>query len=458
MILFSTIINLNMLGFTTNMRRIVDSALQKWKKSSTRKPLIIRGARQVGKTTAIRHLSESFADFVEINFETEPKWRNIFDGTLDPARLLIDLELIAEQKIIPEQTLLFFDEVQACPQALLALRYFYEKLPQLHVIAAGSLLEFAIDEVGVPVGRVQFLYMYPLSFIEFLWALNKDILIDAILNTSAQSLLTEVVHDKLNRLLGEYLAIGGMPEAVLHWTKTHSYAECIEIHHDLITAFKQDFHKYAKKTQIKHVEHLFNYLALQAGQVFRYSHIPGEYRKRELEPALRLLIKANIITPVLNSSAQGLPLGAQTNFDKFKIIMLDVALMQSLLGLSSSDWILDPNQVFINKGMIAEAFVGQELLAYSPSRQAQSLYYWRRDQPTSQAEVDYLMVNKQQIIPIEVKAGKGSTLRSMHAFLRENPDTPYGIRFSTQNYSFFEKIYSYPLYAVVNSIENFKLP
>ncbi len=435
------------------MKRIIDQPLETWKKSPTRKPLIISGARQVGKTTAVRHLGKTFSNVVEINFEAEPQWRAIFEQNLDPKRLIIDLELIAEQKITTGSTLLFFDEIQACPQAIIALRYFYERLPGLHLIAAGSLLDFAIDEVGVPVGRVQFLYMYPLSFVEFLWASGKVMLVDALLAASIQAPLSEVIHEKLNRLVGEYLAIGGMPEAVLHWTQTHDYAGCVEIHHDLVTAFKQDFHKYARQTQIKHVEHLFHYLPHQAGQVFRYNHIPGELRKRELEPALRLLIKANIITPVMHSAAQGLPLGAQANGDKFKIILLDVALMQALLGLTSSDWILNPEQTFIKKGMIAEAFVGQELLAYGSCRQAQTLYYWHRDQPTSQAEVDYLIVNHQVIIPIEVKAGKGSTLRSMHAFLRDHPQTPYGIRFSTQNYSRYEKIDSYPLYAVAGSLQ-----
>lgn len=435
------------------MKRIIDFALETWKKSPTRKPLIIRGARQVGKTTAVRHVGKTFANFVEINFEAEPQWRTIFEGSLDPKRLLIDLELIAEQKITPGKTLLFFDEIQTCSQALLALRYFYELLPDLHLIAAGSLLDFAIDEVGIPVGRVQFLYMYPMSFVEFLWALDKHILVDAISSSSIQTPLSEVIHNKLNRLLGEYIAIGGMPEAVLHWSKTQDYAGCVEIHHDLLTAFKQDFHKYARQTQVKHVAHLFHYFPQQTGQVFRYNHIPGELRKRELEPALRLLMKANIITPVIHSAAQGIPLGAQANVDKFKLILLDVALMQALLGLTSSDWILNPEQTFVNKGMVAEAFVGQELLAYGPCRQAQTLFYWHRDQPTSQAEVDYLVVAHQHIIPIEVKAGKGSTLRSMHAFLRDHPQTPYGIRFSTQNYSTYEKIHSYPLYAIANSLQ-----
>ena len=430
------------------MKRIVDQDLLKWKTSPVRKPLVIRGARQVGKTTAVRHLGNSFSNIVEINFEAAKEWRVMFEGNLDPKRILMDLELLAEQKIIPGQTLLFFDEIQACPQALVALRYFYEMLPELHLIAAGSLLDFAIDEVGISVGRVQFLYMYPMSFIEFLWSLNKDMLVDAILSSSPQMPLSDTIHEKLNRLLGEYLAVGGMPEVVSYWSQRQDYSGCVDIHHDLLTAFKQDFHKYARATQIKHVEHLFHYIPHQAGQVFRYNHIPGEYRKRELAPALALLMKANIITPIFHSAAQGIPLGAQANVDKFKIILLDVALMQALLGFTSSDWILNAAQVFINKGMIAEAFVGQEMLAYGSCRQAQALYYWHRDQPTSQAEVDYLMVDNQQIIPIEVKAGKGSTLRSMHAFLRDHLQSPYGIRFSTQNYSTYEQIQSVPLYAV----------
>ncbi|MDF1683481.1 MAG: DUF4143 domain-containing protein [Legionellaceae bacterium] len=309
------------------------------------------------------------------------------------------------------------------------------------------------EEVGVPVGRVQFLYMYPMSLIEFLWAQDKKMLVDAMLAASIDRPLSALVHDKLNRLLGEYLAIGGMPEAVSYWSQTHDYKGCLDIHHDLLTAFKQDFHKYARTTQVKHVEQLFRTVPQQAGQVFRYTHIPGEFRKRELEPALALLMKANVITPVVSSSAQGLPLGAQANINKFKLLLLDVALMQALLGLTSSDWILNPEQVFINKGMVAEAFVGQELLTYGSARQAQDLYYWHRNQPTSQAEVDYLIVNNQDIIPVEVKAGKGSTLRSMHAFLKEHPKTPYGIRFSTQNYSVYEKIQSFPLYAVANVLK-----
>lgn len=430
------------------MRRIVDNYLKNWKTSPTRKPLIIRGARQIGKTSTVRHFGKHFSHFVEINFEASTQCHNLFSGDLSPQQLLIDLGLLFNQKIIPGETLLFFDEIQACPRALIALRYFYEKMPELHLIAAGSLLEFAIDEVGIPVGRVQFLYMYPMSFIEFMWALGNELLVDAILNTSPLTPLHAMVHTKLNRLVGEYIAIGGMPEAVALWRDTHEYTRCLEVHHDLLTAFKQDFQKYSRGTQIKYVEQLFQYAPHQVGQVFRYNRIPGEFRKRELMPALSLLMQANIVIAVKQTAAQGLPLGAQVNLEKFKLIMVDVALTQALLGLTSSAWILDLEKNFINKGMIAEAFIGQEILAYSQLRQPETLYYWHREQPTSQAEVDYLLVKENKIIPVEVKAGKGSTLRSMHAFLHAHPDLTYGIRFSTQNYSIYEKIHSYPLYAV----------
>lgn len=430
------------------MKRIVDQHLQEWKVSKHRKPLMIRGARQVGKTSAVRYLAESFPQYLEINFEAQSKWKDLFEGDLNPQQILMNLELMTGQKIIQGETLLFLDEIQICPRAILALRYFYEKRPELHVIAAGSLLEFAIEEVGIPVGRVQFLYMYPMSFIEFLWALDQERLVEAFLSASVHHPLNELVHDKLNQLLGEYLAIGGMPEAVAHWVSEHNYKGCVDIHHDLLSAFKQDFQKYAKTTQIKFVEQLFQYVPQQLGQVFKYQRIPGDFRKRELAPALSLLIKANIVIPVYLTSAQGFPLGAQANLDKFKLIFLDVALTQVLLGLTSSAWMLDSQISFVNKGMIAEAFVGQEMLVYAQPRQSKSLYYWHREQPSSQAEVDYLLAHEQKIIPIEVKSGKGSTLRSMHSFLNEHSETEYGVRFSLQNYSVFEKIYTYPLYSV----------
>ncbi|MBI5448624.1 MAG: AAA family ATPase [Gammaproteobacteria bacterium] len=430
------------------MKRRVYTYLKAWKDAHPHKPLIINGARQIGKTTTVRQFASKFFNLIEINLESQPDIHAIFEQNLDPERLIIDLQLITGKTITPKKCLLFIDEIQACPRAITALRYFYEKMPELHVIAAGSLLQFAIDKVGVPVGRIAFLHMYPMSFLEFLEALGESLLAEAIQNQDGKTPFNSAVHQKALRLFGEYIAIGGMPEAVAAWRDTHHYQSCLEIHHDLIAAYKQDFEKYARKTQIKYIEHLFQEIPHFIGKQFRYSHITGHYRKRELEPALYLLEKANVVSPVHYTAAQGIPLGAQTRLDNFKLIPLDIALNQAALGLTSEEWILDPEKTFINKGTITEAFVGQELLAYANPRQNAALYYWHREERGSQAEIDYVIARNGAIVPIEVKSGKGSSLKSMQCFLNDHPTCQYGVRFSTHNFSQYEKIYSYPLYSV----------
>ena len=436
------------------MDRLAHTTLKAWKGSDVRKPLIIRGARQIGKTTCVRHFGQSFTNTVELNFERRTELHALFEKDLAPEQLITDLQVVTKQTITPGKTLLFFDEVQACPRVLIALRYFFEKMPALHVIAAGSLLEFAIEQVGVPVGRVNFLHMYPMSFLEFLWALDERHLADVIFQHDPSQPVSSVVHDRGLRLLGEYMAVGGMPEAVAAWRDRKNYQQCLDIHHDLIAAFEQDFEKYAKETQIKYVEHVFRQAPYQLGRQFQYAKLSGNYRKRELSPALELLVRANIMTPVFQTSGQGIPLGADANPEAFKAIFIDVALTQALLGLTAEQWILDPARAFVNKGALSEAFVGQECLAYANPRQKKSLYYWQRNRRGSEAEVDYLMGLSGHVIPVEVKAGKGSTLKSMNLFLNNHPSTPYGIRFSAHNYSIHDKLHTYPLYAVFGLLKN----
>ncbi len=327
-------------------------------------------------------------------------------------------------------------------------------MPELHVIAAGSLLDFAIESVGVPVGRVEFLYMYPLSFLEFLYTLDENILIKAITPHVIEKPISSIAHDRLLQLLKEFLAVGGMPEVVHAWVKEKNIVTCVKIQRTLINTYRQDFNKYAKKSQIKYLDLLFDHIPLQLGKKFKFSAVPGEFRKRELSPCIDLLATAGIIHKVYHTAAQGVPLGAQIDPDEFKIVFLDVALAQAILGLDTTEWLLSSEQSLINKGALVEAFIGQELLAYSSPLQKQQLYYWLRDERTAQAEVDYITTIKQVIIPIEVKSGSGTTLKSMHIFLEKHPRSPYGIRFSTQNYSVHENIYSYPLYAVCMAIKN----
>ncbi len=435
------------------MKRLILHYLTEWRDSSIRKPLILRGARQVGKTHVARQLGKTFENFIEANFERTKELKALFQEDLDPKIICEKLELIFNQKIIPHKTLLFFDEIQVCPEASIALRYFYEEMPELHVMAAGSLLDFAIEKVGVPVGRVSFCYMHPMSFIEFMMATGNDLFAENILHHTSET-MNEALHNKAIKLLGEYMLIGGMPEAVSHWINHRDIKQCSEIHHAIIDSYRQDFEKYAKINQLKYVELIFDRIPAMICEHFKFSQLTPDYQKRELAPCLDLLIKAGITQKVIYSACNGVPLGAEANPEKFKLIFLDIALTQSMLGLDLRNWILDPEQALqhVNKGKIAEAFIGQELLAYSSFSTRPSLHYWQRMSVGSSAEVDYVIASGQNIIPIEVKGGKGGTLRSMHSFLQSRPSIQNGWRFSTQNYSVYEKIISFPLYAVAGAL------
>lgn len=434
------------------MKRIIDWHLKGWKNDSRRKPLVLRGARQVGKTYAVRELGKTFTSMVEINFEFVPDAKNIFDKDLDPQRIIWELGLLTKTKIIPGETLLFLDEVQVAPNVILALRYFYEKMPELHVIAAGSLIDFALQQVGMPVGRVMMLYIFPLSFMEFLSATGNAVLIEPILDGRAVS---EVIHDQIGDLLSHYLVIGGMPEAVIEWARTNNPVIVRDVQKQLIETYRADFPKYARKHQLKYLETLFAQIPHFIGEQFKYSSIHGGYKKRELAPCLELLVHANVVHRVTHSAGNGVPLGAEVNLEWFKTIFLDVGISMAILELDLNAWFINPDKDLINRGRIVEAFVGQELLCYSTPKWKNQLYFWKRDVTGATAEVDYLLDNQGVVIPLEVKSGVGSTLRSMHQFLSEHKSSPYGIRFWSQNYMpLRDKLESRPLYSVANLVDN----
>jgi predicted AAA+ superfamily ATPase len=431
------------------MKRIIDYFLLAWKNNKFRKPLLLRGARQVGKTFAVRSLGKTYTHFVEINFELYPSIALIFEQDLNPHRIIQELSLQIGQRIIPGQTLLFLDEVQLAPQVIIALRYFYELLPELHIVAAGSLLDFAIAQVGVPTGRVDFLYMYPLSFIEYLAAIEEHMLIEEILRHDLTAALFDSLHQKLLQYVGHYIALGGMPEVIARWIETRDIIAVHDVHASIMNSYRHDFHKYARTLQIKYVELVFKHIPYQLGGKFKYSDIEGEFRKRELAPALDLLITAGVARKIFYSAGQGLPLGAQIDPLDYKVIFLDIGLAQYSLGLDIKNWFLQSKQEFINKGSIVEAFAGQEIATYGHPVHQYDLYYWHKDSAPAQAEIDYLIEFDNKVIPIEVKSGDGRTLKSMQYFLAHHIDSPYGVKFSTHNYSEYLNIHSYPLYAIV---------
>lgn len=414
----------------------------KWKADSDRKPLILRGARQVGKTHAVRTLGKTFDHFVEINFEYSEIYRPIFEEDLDPHRIVRTLSILIKRPIEPGKTLLFFDEIQACPRAITSLRYFYEKMPELHVISAGSLLEFAHELIGIPVGRVESCYLYPMTFIEYLIADQEKLLVQEILEEKELPLS---IHKQLLKHLGIFLALGGMPEVLKRWIEKKDPLLCSKIHATLLDSYRQDFEKYGKKSQIKYLSLLFDTLPRQIGEKFKYSKV-GDYRKRELEPALELLLTAGIIHKVMHTAAQGIPIGADANPEKFKLIFIDVGLTQALLGLDLSAWFIQPEVELVNKGKIVESYVGQELLAYSSGYKKPQLYYWQKETRGSSAEIDYMIQKGSHIIPIEVKSGMSGKMRSLHAFLNSHPYTDYGVKTSIDTFRLSKPILSIPLY------------
>jgi predicted AAA+ superfamily ATPase len=352
------------------------------------------------------------------------------------------------ETIVPGKTLLFFDEIQEAKKAILALRYFYEEMPELHVIAAGSLLEFQIAEVGVPVGRVRFAYLYPMSFVEFLLACGEDRLAEQLTNKFLAEPLPDIVHDKLIRVAGQYLAIGGMPEAVGRWIDSQQLPPCIDVHRTILESYRQDFAKYARLHQIKYVEHVFREAPRLVGQKIKYSNFSGNFRSRELSPAIELLIKGCLLHPIHHTDANGVPLGAEVNFRKFKLIFVDVGLMQTLLGNDTAPWIYDTYTTFVNQGQVAEAFVGQELIAYDADNAKTDLYYWHREARSSNAEVDYVTSFENQITPIEVKSGAIGKNKSLDLFVQSKARARYGLLMSPQNLTSKPRQIVLPIYHV----------
>jgi len=435
------------------MKRDIFCDLLEWVDRTGRKPLILRGARQVGKSYLVNQLGKRFDNFVKVNFEETPSIGTIFEGDLNINNLLTKLQIATNSKIEQGKTLLFFDEIQNAPKALVALRYFYENLPGLHIIAAGSLIEFVIEKAGIPVGRVRSLYVYPMSFAEYLSATGNELLRDLLASNSSDVPVDDIFHKKLLELVKEYIIIGGMPEAVKSWIEKREIREVKRIHNDLVDTYKQDFGKYAKASQVKYVDKIFDAIPAQLGRKFVFSRVDSSLKTRELRPALELLEKAQVATIVYHSSANGVPLGAEVNHSLFKVIFVDIALTQTILGISPEDIFLRFND-FVNQGELIEAFVGQELLAYSYRYSRASLYYWNREKTSSNAEVDYVIAKNRTVYPVEVKSGASMRLKSLIQFLKEKEKSHVGIHFSTKNFGRKSNVRRFPIYGVFAFMAN----
>jgi hypothetical protein len=404
-----------------DMKRKNAKFLLDWIKSTQRKPLIIRGARQVGKTWLIRDFAKKKKlELVELNFEKQPELESLFLSN-EAEEILLNLRSFTKCKIIPKKSLLFLDEIQAAPKILAKLRWFYEDMPDLAVIAAGSLLEFTLADhnFSMPVGRINYMYLEPLSFEEFLDANNLKTLKSYIENYNLSMHIPKALHLQFMKALKEYTLIGGMPAAVLSWIEEKNLDKVSQIHVDLLSTYRDDFAKYSKHLSVDRLEEIMAAIPKQLGKKFVYSKVNPNVSSNSLKQAFDLLTKAKVAHFVYSSSSNGLPLGAEVNEKYFKAIFLDCGLASDSLGFTLKQLKSTEELILINSGGIAEQIVGQQLRTIFSPFMLPSLHYWQRAEKKSNAEIDYVFQYDNQIIPIEVKAGSSGSLKSLHQFMKE---------------------------------------
>ena len=423
--------------------RLIDNYLKEWALRPDRKPLLLRGARQVGKSTAVRQLGKQFENFVEINLEKQPPFIQFFQGDLDVKRIVPQLSAMVGKPIVAGQTLLFIDEIQASAEAIMALRFFKEDMPDLHVIAAGSLLEFALETLPTfGVGRIHSMFVYPMTFDEFLTACGEQLLLEARNNATAKTPLALPLYERLVGLFRSYMLVGGMPEVVAKWVETRDYLACQEVQDDIVLTYQDDFPKYRKRVDPTLLRLTLQSVALQIGNKFVYSQVGGGYSTNEVKKALEMLSLAGIITPVMHTNANGLPLGSEVDPTYRKMLLLDSGLLLRWLNMSgdtselTAQILTHSTTDLVNKGALTEMIAGLELLRYRTPNMRHELFYWVRKAKNAQAEVDYLTTYQSEVLPIEVKAGIQGGMKSLWQFMREKK-LKNAIRASLENFDMF---------------------
>jgi predicted AAA+ superfamily ATPase len=401
-------------------RRALDELL-KWRNRAGRKPLVLRGARQVGKSHLARALAaEAFEGILELNFERDASLAGLFSGASvkETVRLL---EARYGMAVVEGRTLLFLDEIQAAPEVFAKLRYFHEELPGLHVLAAGSLLDLLLEDhaFSMPVGRIEYLHLGPLLFEEFLQATGRAGLISWMAGWSWGEAFPEALHEDLLAAFRQYLVVGGMPEAVAVFAETGSYRDCARVQESILATYQDDFQKYARRVQKPRMDRLFACVPAMLGRKFKFSEVDPAERSKNLGEALHLLCLARVFHKVRRCHGNGVPLAAEANDRNFKVFLLDVGLACRALGLQIDSLEKLDELFLVNRGALCEQAIAQNLLHGGDPWTKPEAFYWTRESPNSTAEVDFLAQLGSGILPVEVKAGKTGRLKSLQLFLTE---------------------------------------
>ncbi len=432
------------------MKRNLYSSLCAWKRSSSRKPLILRGARQVGKTYLLKQFGlKEYASCLYLNFEETPELADFFSKQLTPATLLENISLHYNQRILPGETLLIFDEVQECPAALNSLKYFQEQANEYHIVAAGSLLGVKLAHTkGFPVGKVNFFDLYPLSFLEFLTAIGKQQLSEFLMSKNTFEKIPDPVHEELLILLKKYMFIGGMPEAVAEYIKTDSLLSVRPIQGAILDAYILDFAKHAPKEQLMKITQVWESVPSQLAKEnkkFIFTALQKSARGREYQMAIQWLADAGLIYKSCQISAPKLPLSGYANTHFFKVFLLDIGLLAAMSNLPAKIVVEKTNLFTEFHGAFVENFVAQELVA-----QDHALYYWSSE---GTAEIDFIIEHELNIFPLEVKAGFNRKKKSLLVY-GEKYNPSLLLRGSLMNLEKNGKMANFPLY-LIGRVTNF---
>ncbi len=416
------------------------SDLISWKEKPNRKPLIVNGARQVGKSWLIKHFGETYFEgkVLILNFERNKNLHTIFKADFNIKRILFEIELALNIKINPEKDLLFFDEIQACSDALGSLRYFYEEMPLLHLIVAGSLLDFEFRNQPFPVGRVETMNLYPMTFYEFLKARNKEPLSN-LLKTPLSDLPPDVAH-YFEEDFNLFLIVGGMPECVKYFTETDDLLGLKNIQDDLLYTYEQDFKKYQPNINSDCLLDILDNATKMISNQIIYTKLSDRFSSPTVKKGVEVLKTARLVSSIQNVSVKNLPLTASGK--QFKLFFLDVGLLIRKSKLDYQNLYIKRQLSAAFQGMLAEQFVAQQLIAQTNGQ----LYYWARTEAGASSEIDFVLVQKGKVNPIEVKSGKSGSLKSLHYLLENNPHIENAIVFSQAKFGRQDKIQFIPIY------------
>lgn len=428
------------------MQRYALKHLIDWKNKKNHKPLVIQGARQVGKTWLMQEFGEKYYEQVAyINFDVDVKSREIFDVDYDTERLIMDIGLATKTKINAENTLIIFDEIQECPRALTSLKYFRENAPQYDIIVAGSLLGVACHEgTGFPVGKVSFMNLFPLSFEEFLLAMGEERFVELLNKKDFKTI--KLFNNKYEKLLKQYCYVGGMPEIVQDFVENKDFESVRNLQKEILSAYEEDFTKHIPTNTVAKIRLLWKSIPAQLSKEnkkFIYGAAKEGARARDFEAALSWLINSGLVYRVNKITKPDLPITAYEDFNSFKLFVLDVGLLGAMTDLQA-DTIIDGNRIFEEfKGAIAEQYVLQQFKTIKDL----PVFYWSNE--TSRAEIDFVIQIKSDVVPVEVKAERNLQAKSLKVYM-EKFKPNYAIRTSMADYKKTDNLIDLPLYALEN--------